>query len=57
MMLVGMLMLAGCQATSGSGTSAVCAGLEPIRPSRSDTPETIRQVMEYNRFLERRGCL
>ena len=45
-----LLILQGCATTTGSaGTDAVvCAAFEPIRWSKKDTDETIRQVKEHN---------
>jgi hypothetical protein len=45
-----LLILAGCATTTGSvGTDAVaCSAFEPIRWSKRDTEETIRQVKEHN---------
>jgi hypothetical protein len=43
-------ILAGCATTTASvGTDAVaCSAFEPIRWSKKDTEETIRQVKEHN---------
>jgi hypothetical protein len=45
-----LLILASCATTTASvGTDAVaCSAFEPIRWSKKDTAETIRQVKEHN---------
>jgi hypothetical protein len=45
-----LLILAGCATTTASvATDAVaCSAFEPIRWSRKDTDETIRQAKEHN---------
>ncbi len=45
-----LLILTGCATTTASvGTDAVaCSAFEPIRWSKRDTEETIRQVKEHN---------
>jgi hypothetical protein len=45
-----LLILAGCATTTASvGTNAVaCSAFEPIRWSKKDTDNTIRQAKEHN---------
>jgi hypothetical protein len=45
-----LLILTGCATTTASvGTDAIaCSAFEPIRWSKKDTEETIRQVQEHN---------
>lgn len=49
-----LLILAACATTTASvGTDAVaCSAFEPIRWSKKDTDETIRQVKEHNAAWE-----
>jgi hypothetical protein len=65
-MLIGAtLILPGCATTTASGGTkpppvtdmrAVCAGREPIRWSRADTDETIRQAKAHNAVGRELGC-
>jgi hypothetical protein len=50
LLLMPLLILASCATTTASvGTDAVaCSAFEPIRWSKNDTDETIRQVKEHN---------
>ncbi len=50
LLLVPLPILTGCATTTASvGTDAVaCSAFEPIRWSKRDTEETIRQVKEHN---------
>lgn len=50
LLLMPLLMLPGCATMTASvGTDAVaCSAFEPIRWSKKDTDETIRQVKEHN---------
>ena len=52
-----LLLLAGCATVSGpvSGVSAsgFCAVARLIRPSRADTPETLRQILAHNEKVRR----
>jgi hypothetical protein len=45
-----LLILAGCATTTASvGTDVVaCSAFEPIRWSKKDTDDTIRQAKEHN---------
>jgi hypothetical protein len=45
-----LLILTGCATTTASvGTDAVaCSAFEPIRWSKMDTDDTIRQIKEHN---------
>jgi hypothetical protein len=45
-----MLILQACVTMTGSGgrTDVSCAAFEPIRWSKRDTDETIRQAKEHN---------
>lgn len=44
-------ILTGC-ASAPLGTDAACTVFEPICASRSDTEETIRQILGHNAALE-----
>jgi hypothetical protein len=48
--LTPLLILPGCVTTTGSsGTDAVaCSAFEPIRWSKKDSDDSIRQVKEHN---------
>jgi hypothetical protein len=64
MLIGGMLILQGCVTTMASGGTkppvadmrAVCAGREPIRWSRADTDDTIRQAKAHNAVGRELGC-
>jgi hypothetical protein len=47
---ISLLILSGCTTTTASvGNDVVaCSAFEPIRWSRKDTAETIRQAKEHN---------
>lgn len=49
LVLLAALSLAGCQGTTPiSATDISCLAFEPIRASRKDSSETLRQVREHN---------
>ena len=44
-----MLLLTGCQQTTGSGVRSVaCESFKPITWSKQDTRPTVRQVVGHN---------
>lgn len=48
-LLGALLMLTACQSTTQIAvTDTSCQAFEPIRYSRSDTAETVRQVRQHN---------
>lgn len=62
-LLSALAMLAGCQTTSTpsavierAGAAPFCAVAEPIFYSRTDTPETRRQIREHNAVGMALGC-
>ena len=55
-LIAGMLTLAGCATTTGTGATKVyCGAAAPIAWSVSDTDETIRQAKAHN-AVGRRLC-
>ncbi len=50
LLAIAMPMLTGCGTMTATGgrTDVSCAAFEPIRWSRRDTDETIRQAKEHN---------
>lgn len=47
-----LFLLTGCLTTRTTATGIPCQALEPITYSASkDTPETVRQVREFNAVL------
>jgi len=50
-------MLAGCAATSGTGTAVSCSGWRPITYSAgTDSEDTKRQILAHNQTGRRIGC-
>ncbi len=57
LMLSAMLLLAGCETTSSTGTKAKCAGLKPITYSTNlDSAETVKQIRVNNEVGRKLGC-
>ncbi len=49
LLLMALLMLAGCATTTGSGgTDVFCSAARPLRWSAADSDETIRQAKGHN---------
>ncbi len=49
MLTVATLMLSACATTTGSGgTDVFCRSTKPLRWSKADTDETIRQAKAHN---------
>ena len=46
--LVMALLLAGCQTTTGTDATSVCAVWRPISWSVKDTPDTTREIVLNN---------
>jgi hypothetical protein len=43
-----LLMLTGCATTTSVTDAVACSAFEPIRCSKKNTDESIRQVKEHN---------
>ena len=47
-MLLAVFLLAGCQTTTGTDATSVCAVWRPISWSVKDTPDTTREIVLNN---------
>ena len=53
LLFLSLLPLAGCATAREPAINGFCAVARLIRPSRADTPETLRQVLAHNEKVRR----